>query len=163
MSKRGPKPTPTAVRKLRGSTLVSKRREAAEVKGPAGAPDRPDWLDDEARLAWDRVVPLLEGMGVLTRVDGNALARYCRLWSRWRKAESFIEEKGEMYPLRDDKGGVKCFMQWPQVAIANKLAQQLTRLEQEFGMTPSARARLQLAPTDTGLIGSAKSRFFQAG
>ncbi len=102
-------------------------------------------------------------MGVLTRVDGNALARYCRLWSRWRKAESFIEEKGEMYPLRDDKGGVKCFMQWPQVAIANKLAQQLTRLEQEFGMTPSARARLQVASSDMGVTGNAKSRFFEAG
>ena len=159
MSKRGPKPTPTAVLKLRGSTLVSKRREAAEVKGPAGTPDRPEWLDDEARLAWDQVVPLLEGMGVLTRVDGNALARYCRLWSRWRKAESFIEEKGEMYPLRDDKGGVKCFMQWPQVAIAAKLAQQLTRLEQEFGMTPSARSRLQVqGPTSERHDG--KSRFF---
>ncbi len=56
MSKRGPKPTPTATRKLRGSTLVTKRREAAEVKGPAGTPERPEWLDDEARLAWDQVV-----------------------------------------------------------------------------------------------------------
>ena len=101
-------------------------------------------------------------MGVLTRIDSNALARYCRLWSRWRKTELFIEKKGEMYPLRNDDGGVKCFMQWPQVAIANKLAQQLTRLEQEFGMTPSARARLQM-PANTGLTGSAKGRFFQAG
>ncbi len=29
-------------------------------------------------------------------------------------------------------------------------------------MTPSARARLQM-PANTGLTGSAKSRFFQAG
>ncbi len=79
MGKRGPKPTPTAVLKLRGSTLVTGRREAAEVQGPAGTPDAPEWLDEEARAAWDRIVPLLEGMGVLTRIDGNALARYCRL------------------------------------------------------------------------------------
>ncbi len=146
MGKRGPKPTPTAVLKLRGSTLVTGRREAAEVQGPAGTPDAPEWLDQEARAAWDRVVPLLEGMGVLTRIDGHALARYCRLWSRWRRAEAFIEEKGEMYPLRDDAGKVKYFQQWPQVAVANKLAQQLTRLEGEFGMTPSARSRIQLVP-----------------
>ena len=44
MGKRGPKPTPTAVLKLRGSTLVSKRREALEVQGPEGVPDCPDWL-----------------------------------------------------------------------------------------------------------------------
>jgi len=29
-------------------------------------------------------------------------------------------------------------------AIANKLAIQLTRLEQEFGMTPSARTRIHV-------------------
>ncbi len=111
---------------------------------------------------WDHLLPMLDGMGVLTRVDGNALARYCRLWSRWRKAEEFIDGKGEMYPLKDDKGGVKCFMQWPQVAIANKLAQQLTRLEQEFGMTPSARSRIQIERW-TGEKDHGKARFFEAG
>ncbi len=163
MGKRGPKPTPTAILKLRGSTLVTKRRKEREVKGPAGAPDRPDWLDDEAKSAWDDVAPLLEAMGVLTRIDGNALARYCRLWSRWRKAEAFIQEKGEMYPLRGDDGQVKYFQQWPQVAIANKLAQQLTRLEAEFGMTPSARARPQVAPARTQSSDNSKERFFRAG
>ena len=49
-----------------------------------------------------------------------------------------------MYPHKDESGKVKCFQQWPQVAIANKLAIQLTRLEQEFGMTPSARTRIQV-------------------
>ncbi|NOT00457.1 MAG: phage terminase small subunit P27 family [Phycisphaerales bacterium] len=163
MGKRGPKPTPTAVLKLRGSTLVSRRREASEVRGPDGIPDCPDWLDDEAKLAWDEVVPMLDGMGVLKRIDGKALARYCRTWSRWRKAEQFIESKGEVYPLRDDSGKVKCFMPWPQVAIANKLAQQLTKLETEFGMTPSARARIQIPVSDVGTMNSAKSRFFEAG
>lgn len=40
--------------------------------------------------------------------------------------------------------GFGCVQQWPQVAIANKLAQQLSRLEAEFGMTPSARSRIQV-------------------
>ncbi len=162
MGKRGPKPTPTAVLKLRGSTLVTKAREAREVKGPAGKPSCPKWLDAEAKAAWKHVVPLLVGMGVLTKIDGNALARYCRLWSRWRRAEAFLEEKGEMYTLRDDDGNVKCFQQWPQVAIANRLAQQLTRLEGEFGMTPSARARLQVAPRQVEPARNDKSRFFEA-
>ncbi len=163
MGKRGPKPTPTAVLKLRGSTLVSKRRQAMEVKGPEGTPERPDWLDDEAKAAWDELVPNLEGIRVLTLADRNALARYCRLWSRWRKAEAFIDEKGEMFPLRAEDGKVKCFMQWPQVAIAHKLAQQLTRLEQEFGLTPSARARIQCTPGNLGSTANAKSRYFLAG
>ena len=145
MGRRGPAPTPTAVLKLRGSTLVSKRRLAQEARGPAGTPDLPEWLDEEARKMWGQLLPILEVMGVLTRIDGNALARYCRLWSRWRKAEAYLEQRGEMYPLKDDQGRVKCVQAWPQVAIAARLAQQLTRLEQEFGMTPSARSRIQVS------------------
>ena len=160
MGRRGPAPTPTAILKLRGSTLVSKRRRKNEAQGPAGAPDRPDWLDDEARKMWDHLLPMLDGMGVLTRVDGNSLARYCRLWSRWRKAEAFIDEKGDMFPLRSDNGKVKCFQQWPQVAIAHKLATQLTRLEQEFGMTPSARSRIQVSGSTRERQGG-KSRYFR--
>ncbi len=102
----------------------------------------PAWLDDDAKRAWRRLIPLLEQMNVLTRIDGNALARYCQLWSRWKRAELFIQKHGDTYPIKDEKGKIRCLQQFPQVAIANKLAQQLTRLEQEFGLTPSARSRI---------------------
>jgi P27 family predicted phage terminase small subunit len=105
---------------------------------------------------------MLEQMQVLTRIDVNALARYCRLWSRWRKAEKFIEEKGEVYTLKDEKGNVRCVQPFTQVAIANKLAQQLTRLEQEFGMTPSARTRIQVTPAPIPAIRT-RSRVFITG
>lgn len=158
MGKRGPKPTPTAILKLRGSTLVTRAREAGEVQGPAGTPDRPDWLDAEAKAAWDHLVPLLTSMGVLTRIDGNALARYCRLWSRWREVESFIDQHGTMYPIKDEAGNPRCFQQWPQVAVAGRLAQQLAQLEQEFGMTPSSRTRLGHSVVDPAV--NRKDRFF---
>jgi P27 family predicted phage terminase small subunit len=87
---------------------------------------------------------MLQNMGVLTRIDGLMLATFCRLWSRWKKAEAFIEAHGEVFPIKDDRGRLKCFMPWPQVAIAKSLAQQLTRLAQELGLSPSARARLQI-------------------
>ena len=159
MGRRGPRPTPTPILQMRGSALATRAREQAEVKGPAGTPECPDGLDDDAKAAWDQLVPMLERMRVLTRIDGNALTRYCRLWSRWRAAEQFIKDRGEMYPIKDDAGKVKWFQQWPQVAIANKLAQQLTRLEQEFGMTPSARSRIQLMQ-DATPFESSKARFF---
>lgn len=143
MGRRGPRPTPTPLLKLRGSSLVSQRREAGEPK-PSGKPRCPDWIDPEAKTAWRQLVPQLEVMKVLTRIDGNALTRYCQLWARWKKAELFIQKNGEVYPLKDESGRIKCLMPFPQVSIASKLAQQLTRLEQEFGLTPSARTRINI-------------------
>ena len=61
-----------------------------------------------------------------------------------------------------EDGRIRYFQQWPQVAIASKLAQQLTRLEQEFGMTPSARTRIAVAGRAVDNT-SDKSRFFNAG
>lgn len=141
MGRRGPAPTPTAILKIRGSRR-GKERDGKEVKGPVGKPPCPEWLDKDAKRAWRRLIPMLEQMNVLTRIDGNALARYCQLWSRWIRAEQFIQKHGDTYPLRDEKGRVRCLQQFPQVSIANKLAIQLTRLEQEFGLTPSARSRI---------------------
>ena len=162
MGKRGPRPTPSNILKLRGSSLATNKRAQSEVQGPDGTPDCPDWLDDNAKSHWAEIVPMLEGMGVLTRIDGVALSRYCRLWSRWRAAEAFIDKSGDVYTIRDEAGKARYLQQFPQVAIAHRLALQLTKLEAEFGMTPSARSRIQLAPKVEDRR-SDKSRFFQAG
>ncbi|MBI5863377.1 MAG: phage terminase small subunit P27 family [Planctomycetes bacterium] len=147
---------------MRGSKLVTKRRNQTEAKGPEGTPACPEWLDADGRLRWAELVPQLEAMGVLTLVDQGAVARYCHLWARWRKAEEFIAQHGEMYPLKDDKGRTKCVQPWPQVATANKLALQLTRLEQEFGLTPAARTRIHVTRKPANNPDNPKLRFFQA-
>jgi P27 family predicted phage terminase small subunit len=141
MGRRGPVPTPTAILKQRGSWRA-KAREGKEVKGPVGTPICPSWLNQEAKNTWKRIVPKLRAMNVLTMIDGEALARYCQVSSRWKRAELFIQKHGDTYPLKDEKGQIRCLQQFPQVAIANKLAIQLARLEQEFGLTPSARSRI---------------------
>ena len=145
---------------MRGSKLVIKRRKQTEAKGPEGTPLCPHWLDADAKAKWNELVPKLEQMGVLTLIDQDAVARYCHLWVRWRAAEDFIKKHGEMYPLKDDKGRTKCVQAWPQVATANKLAQQLTRLEQEFGLTPAARTRIHIQVPVTH-IDDRKARFLR--
>jgi phage terminase small subunit len=135
MGRRGPAPTPTPILQLRGSKRVTKRRNEIEAKGPPGTPDCPDWLDTDAKAKWFELV-------------------------RWRSAEDFIKKNGEMYPLKDDKGRTKCVQPWPQVATANKLALQLTRLEQEFGLTPAARTRIRIVRPQIP-VDSSKARFFR--
>ena len=77
MGRRGPPPTPTEILTLHGSKLVNQCREQTEAKGPAGKPTCPNWLAKDAKKAWKQIVPMLETMHMLSRIDANALARYC--------------------------------------------------------------------------------------
>ncbi len=147
MGRRGPAPEPTALKLLKGNPgrrPINDREPRPKSKRPRC----PRWLDKDAKAAWKDLVPELEAMGVLSRVDGNALTRYCTLWSRWKKAELFLQKHGDSYPIKDEKGKLKYLAQFPQVGVANKLAVQLTRLEQEFGMTPSSRTRIRIERDD---------------
>jgi len=139
----GPKPTPTKILKMRGSWRGDTRKN--EPKMEPGAPRRPTWLVGEGAAAWRQIVPRLDKAGLLSLVDRHALARYCDAWSRWQAASVWLREHGEVYPIKDDAGKVKYFKRWPQAAIYTELCGVLSRLEAEFGLTPSARTRLEVA------------------
>lgn len=144
MGRRGPTPTPTEILKRRGSREVSKR--VNEPKPDHGA-RCPAWLDKDAKTVWQQLAKELNALGVLTKVDTNALARYCRLFVRWKQCDMFIRKYGETYPTgyKLDANGVNkatSFQQFPEVGIINKIGPQLVKLEQEFGLTPAARTRI---------------------
>ena len=147
MGRRGPPPTPTHLRMLRGNPgkrPVNKR----EPQPGKDLPRCPAWLSDEAKKVWRRMVPALKRMGILTVVDGDALAAYCQTYARWKGAEEFIQQHGEVYPIRDENGRVKYMQQFPQVAIARHNLQLLKSYQQEFGLTPSARTRIEVGKPD---------------
>ena len=142
MGKRGPPPTPTKILKLRGSYHAEHR--AGEPEPEVARPDRPEWLCELAAVAWDQIVPELDAMNILGRIDGNALARYCTLWARWRECDDKITKYGDSFAIKNEKGETVGFHPFPHSVQANKLCQLLSRLEGEFGMTPSSRSRIQV-------------------
>jgi len=145
MARRGPPPQPTSLRVLRGNPgkrSLNGREPRLELRTPSC----PRWLGPEAKKAWHQTVPVLCRMRILTRVDRDALTAYCQTYARWVAAEMFLDKHGEVYPLRDEKGNVRCMQQFPQVAIARGLLQVLRCYQQEFGMTPSARSRVHVIP-----------------
>lgn len=159
MGKRGPRPTPTAILKARGSRRAD--RNPAEPQPEPGRPDCPPWLPPEAKDCWAAIVPRLEQMAVLTLADRNALTRYCVLWARWREAETWIRDHGETYTVTDADGNPRGVQTHPKVAIAAKLSAQLERLEADFGLNPSARSRIVTTPAQTSpLAPDPKARFF---
>ena len=146
MGLRGPRPTPSAILKARGTYRADRARH--EVKGPRGVPRCPAGLDKRAKQCWGQLLPMLESMGVLSRIDRNAIIRYCIDWSRWHQADQFLAKNGMVYPIKDGNGKTKCVAAFPQVAIVSKLGQSLMKFEQEFGMTPSARMRIDCSDVE---------------
>ena len=156
MGSRGPARTPTQILSLRGSWLAKTRE--GEPKGDPAVPHCPKWLRKEGKALWKEIVPQLAAMGVLARCDRNAIGRYCQVYAKWREAEEFLKEHGTVYPEKDATGRVVVLREYPQVQQAMKLAEQLLRLEREFGLTPSARSNIVVPRKDFG--DPSKDRFF---
>ena len=156
MGKRGPAATPTATLKIRGSWRGDVRKN--ELQPESGRPRCPAWLRKDAKSAWKQLVPLLDNMGVLTKIDGNALARYCEMWARWRAVSEFVVRHGESFPIKDGQGNLVGFRSLPQARTASHLSGELLRLEQQFGLTPAARVGLTVGERPS--TNDDKSRFF---
>jgi len=155
MGKRGPRKTPTAVLKLHGSRKLEQRGN--EPTPPSGRPTCPTFLSKYAKTTWRSIVPHLEAMGVLSKIDGRTLARYCELWSRWRDLAQFIQENGSAYEYVT-QGGENHWRPYPQSREFIQTAEAMLRIESHFGLTPSARASLKVDNPDPAT--TATDRFF---
>ena len=133
---RGRRPKPTAVKRLEGNP-GKRGLNALEPRPKKGAPACPDWLEDDAKAEWERLLPQVESLGLLTGIDMAAFAAYCQSFARWKEAEEFISQHGSMYKT---KSGV--YMQVPQVGIAHSNLRIMMRIATEFGFTPSSRSRI---------------------
>ncbi|WP_439891590.1 phage terminase small subunit P27 family [Ralstonia sp. 25C] len=138
---RGRKPTPTALKLVRGNPGKRPLPED-EPKPPRGAP-APEWLSVEAAKHWPTVAKQLEDAGVLTSMDAAALALYCEAFARWRHANEQVAKYG---PVVKAPSGFP--VQSPFLAIANKAFDQMAKMLIEFGMTPSSRSRVAKAAPD---------------
>src|SRR4051812_24637345 len=84
-------------------------------------PPPPAWLmaDADAAACWRELLPALDAP---RPTDLHLLARYCCLWSRWRRTEADLLAKGATFdvPTADGKA-VRFVGQRPEVSIAAKL------------------------------------------
>ena len=128
----GRKPKPAGM-----STRRPTRSDGPAVRLPAC----PAHLQGEARREWKRLGKKLVECGLMTEIDGAALALYCEAWSRWVDAERALEKFGVM--VKSPNGFP---MQSPYLAVANKAMEQIKAMLTEFGMSPSSRSRVSAAP-----------------
>jgi P27 family predicted phage terminase small subunit len=148
MGKRGPKATPTAVLKLRGTKIGQfNRKGEVQPDGNAVMPGRVH-ADDLAAACWREYAPLLTAVNCAKRVDSGALENFCLTWARWARAIDDIKDNGEVATRISSTGDAYEVIR-PIVRIEATLSSQLNKMRGEFGMTPAARAGLNVQPPTT--------------
>jgi len=127
MGARGPLPKPNAIRR-------NKRPEAGTAT--VGRPTMPTTLAPEAKAEWRRVVPVLENMGTLTKVDRGILIRYCTAWADWVDLDSQLSRTGRLV-----KGASGAWVRNPLWFLRRDAESTVTDLGRQLGLTPDSRVR----------------------
>jgi phage terminase small subunit len=81
MGRRGPKPTPTPLLKLRGSWRAETRD--GEPSPTTELPPCPAWVRPAARKHWGEIGEMLEGLGLIAKPHTLALAMLCEALADW--------------------------------------------------------------------------------
>ena len=134
---RGRKPQPAAVKRLLGNP--GKRKIKDDLPATPGAPPMPARLlvEPAAVEKWNELVPLLLQLGTLTVADGEALATLCEVYAAAQACLLELRATGPV--MRTDLGGIKPN---PAGPLYRGLVSLQASLMNEFGLTPTSRARL---------------------
>jgi P27 family predicted phage terminase small subunit len=144
MGQRGPKSQPTAMKLLRGNPGKRPLNKNEPLPTISDCPNAPDYLDATAKLVWAKLAKELHRIKCLSEVDENAFGLYCMYQGLFidccekLKTEPIIIISNNKQPYQN-----------PLVGIRNKAAEQIKKWSAEFGLTPSARSRLQIETIDS--------------
>lgn len=142
MGMRGPAGKPTALRLLEGNPSgrpINTNEPKPEIPKSV---EPPEDLPERGKAIWNDLSSEMIRIGLLTKIDLHAFHRYIKFLLEYMEAD---EKLGKNYVLTIYHQGTKepkYFMTNPFHSIRNKAAEHLNRLEQQLGLTPSARARM---------------------
>jgi len=159
----GRRPKPTALKELQGNPGHRPLNDK-ELAAPKGEPEMPKGMLPAARREWKRIVPILIKLGVLSQIDGKALAAYCDTYAHWEMARKDIDKYGLVVeePVLDKFNNPICIGAIPGVppepgaqylvklkanpAVSNYalFAKLMKSFLIEFGLTPASRAKLKV-------------------
>lgn len=152
---------PTAIKILTGNP--GRRPIIADsIKVESILPPAPDHLLKEAKAEWNRLAPSLYALRMLSVLDLAAFGAYCQAYATWKTASLSLLEMGKQdlltsgLMMRTSNGNA---IQNPVVGIMNKAALDMVRYASEFGMTPSARARINTGGDNPTLHDPAEKYF----
>jgi P27 family predicted phage terminase small subunit len=158
---RGPKPTPTALRVLRGNP--SRRPFNGDEPTPAdldaAIPD--EIVDKVARAEWTRAIVPAIAIGHITAADRTLAIAHCELWATW---QSQLRDAAKS-PHVGAAGRSKYPMPNQARIMSNKTLTLLAAIDEKLGFSPTSRSRVVAkGPGSTrAAIDKQRAKFFEAG
>jgi P27 family predicted phage terminase small subunit len=140
----GPPPTPSKLVELKGNP-GKKKVSGVEPEPARGAPKPPADLSGEALAEWGRVVPELDRLGLITKVDRAYLVAYVEAWATFDSARAAMREYGPLVAGRD--GGM---VKNPAAQVMRDAADLMIKFGARFGLSPSDRTRLSVPSEPEG-------------
>jgi len=130
MARRGRKPAPAALRRLRGTRPRAGR---AKLVALPGMPTMPRGMTPAARRTWRATVEALGELGLLTSCDAGLVARHAQLSSLYTDSLATLATDG--LTVQNDNRRVT----HPAARLLLTLASELRAIERELGLSPRAR------------------------
>ena len=132
----GRRPTPTKLKVISGNPghrPLPQDEPQPEIKQP----DPPEWLSGEALREWNRVVPELFKLKLISEIDRSGIVAYCVAYGQYVRAQGDIKTLGAI--IVTTNGNI---IQNPAVGIANTSVDIMRKFLIEFGMTPASRSKV---------------------
>ena len=105
----------------------------------------PDWLSDDAKAEWRRILPILAERRIMTEADLGSFENYCLAMGTVREMEREIQRLGHVQKVyKIDADGNSLLVRIaknPAVSIQSDAMTRARLLAAELGCTPVSRSR----------------------
>lgn len=100
----------------------------------------PSWLEEDAKLEYERIVPLLMKLPIAS-LDLASVTMYCDYFSKYKRASLSVEEEGRTIIEIDARGNEKRKLN-PEYTAMGDAARMVRSLSGNLGMTIDSRMRI---------------------
>ena len=130
MGLRGPLPKTRAERKLTGNSGHRPLPSVHDV-APTATPielECPEWLTDDAKAYWAKIVPVLTADSTVTERDWSALVNLCEAWGEFQDAARVLKKEGRYY---ETPNGARCVH--PAMKVKSSAQKMVNHFMERFG------------------------------
>lgn len=129
--------------KLSKAELEARAAKEARLKVGTDAVRPPGWLSKEGKKEFRRLAKELKAVDLISNLDVDMLAAYCDAYAKYQECTEIIATDGLQVPYTNKAGETNLI---PHQLLTKKkqLFDQMKYIAAEFGLTPSARAKLAI-------------------